>query len=44
MLVLTLGFVVGLGVGAKYHTKIMPCVAAGEAWISTWKKRLTKSQ
>ena len=41
---LVLGFSAGLVLGAKYHKLIMPFIAAGEAWVATWKQGLKGSE
>ena len=41
---LVLGFSAGLVLGAKYHKRIMPFIAAAEAWVATWKQGLKGSE
>ncbi len=35
--------IVGMAVGAKFHPKILPFVAAAEAWVNTWIKGIKSS-
>lgn len=41
---LVLGFSAGLVLGAKYHKRIMPFIAASEAWVATWKQGLKENE
>jgi hypothetical protein len=43
MWLLLIGLIVGLGLGAKYHDKLMPMVNTVEGWISSAKKAMDKS-